>query len=388
MILYVSGFLFLYLLIRLILPLPLGGKGKCAAALLLALVSQQHHLCRLFFGNMVSPELPQPLLIFSGWLFISLLFFFLLLLLHDIVLIVLRLLRLAGPRLSLPWSHNRRMALLLSAALVLAGFGVGQALRVPDVRNVEITVNRLPEELDGLVLAHLADIHASALLPGQRVRAIVDRVNALRPDLILVSGDIVDGTPRRRAKDVAPLADLAARLGVFVCVGNHEYYVDFPGWMEAFARMGVTVLENRHVVLAVNGRELVLAGVTDIVAGRYGLQLPDVDAALDGAPADAFRILLAHRPGTAETHARAGVDLQLSGHTHGGHIAGFDRIVARYNGGFVSGLYAVERMLLYVNNGAGLWSGFPVRLGVPSEIARIVLRAAPRSDPDSREGKL
>ena len=383
MLLYVSGLLFLYLLIRLILPLPLGGKGKCAAALLLVLVSQQHHLCRLIFGNMVSPELPQPLLILSGWLFISLFLFLLLLLLHDIVLIVLKLLRLTGSRPSLPWSHNRRMALLLPAALVLAGFGVERALRVPDVHHVEITVNRLPEELDGLVLAHLADIHASALLPGARVRDIVDRVNALRPDLILVSGDIVDGTPRRRAKDTAPLADLAARFGVFACVGNHEYYVDFPGWMKAFARMGISMLENRHVVLRINGKALVLAGVTDVAAGRYGLEQPDVEAALDGAPADAFRILLAHRPGDAATNARAGVDLQLSGHTHGGHIAGLDRIVARYNGGF-SGLYAVERMLLYVNNGAGLWSGFPVRLGVPSEIARIVLRAAPRSDAENR----
>jgi predicted MPP superfamily phosphohydrolase len=378
MILYVSAVLFLYVLCRLILPLPVGGGGKCAAILLLALVSQQHQLYRLFFGSITSPELPRALLVFAGWLLIALLVFFCLLLLHDSILLVLRVVRRVGPRISLPLSDSRRMAFLLLTALALSGVGIRQALRVPDVREITVSLERLPKELDGLVLVHLADIHASALLPGNRVRAIVDRANALEPDLILLSGDIVDGTPQRREEDVAPLADLRARYGVFSCVGNHEYYSDFYGWMEAFEKMGLTMLQNRHIALHINGEVLVVAGLTDIAAERFGLELPNLEAAFAGAPEDALRILLAHRPGSAAANARAGVDLQLSGHTHGGHVLGLDRLVARYNAGFVSGLYPVGRMLLYVTNGAGLWSGFPVRLGVPSEITRIVLRPAPQ----------
>ena len=121
---------------------------------------------------------------------------------------------------------------------------------------------------------------------------------------------------------------------------------------------------------------LTLAGVTDPVAARYGLPMPDIAAALAGADAAAPVLLLEHRPGAARARARAGVALQLSGHTHGGHIVGMDRLVKRANGGFVSGLYAVDGMRLYVGHGAGLWPGFATRIGAPSEIALITLRAA------------
>ncbi|MDR2726810.1 MAG: metallophosphoesterase, partial [Deltaproteobacteria bacterium] len=247
---------------------------------------------------------------------------------------------------------------------------------VPDVHTVETRLPRLPKELDGLTLVQISDLHVSPLLQERRTRAVVDAVNALDPDLILFTGDTVDGVPGRRAGSVAPLKDLRARHGVFGCAGNHEYYGDYAAWMRIFPALGLTMLLNSHAVIKVRGQKLVLAGITDIVAARFSLPGPDLAGALAGAPEDAVRILLDHRPGNAPENAKAGVDLQLSGHTHGGHILGMTHLVARFNQGFVYGWYQVDAMRMYVSSGAGLWNGFPVRLGVPSEIARIVLRSA------------
>ena len=368
-----AGCIFLYVLIRLVLPLPVGGKFKLAAGVLLLLVSQQHVFVRHAFGNLASPELPVPLLLVSGWTFISLLFLFVLLLARDILLLSRRLILGVRQGADPPFSRGRRHAVLAAAAAIPAAYGIRQGIIAPDVHTVETRLARLPKELDGLTLVQISDLHVSPLLQEQRVRAVVDAVNALEPDVILFTGDTVDGLPGRRAGSVAPLKDLRARYGVFGCAGNHEYYGNYAAWMRTFPSLGLTMLLNRHVVLKIRGRELVLAGVTDIVAGRFSLPGPDIAQALAGAPADAVRILLDHRPGNAAENAGAGVDLQLSGHTHGGQIVGMNQLVARFNQGSLYGWYQVGAMRMYVSSGAGLWNGFPVRLGVPAEIARIVL---------------
>ena len=371
-----AGLIFAYVLIRLVLPLPVNGKLKLAAAVLLLLVSQQHVLIRYAFGSMASPELPVPLLLVSGWSFISLLFAFLLLLIRDIFLLLRRLIQGARQRADPPFSRGRRQAIITAMATIPAAYGVRQGIVVPDVHHVEARLSRLPRELDGLTLVQISDLHVSPLLQEPRVRAVVDKVNALTPDLILFTGDTVDGVPERRAGSVAPLKDLRARYGVFGCAGNHEYYGDYAAWMRTFPALNMTMLLNSHTVLKIRGRDLVVAGVTDIVAERFFLPGPDVSQALAGAPEDAVRILLDHRPGNAPENAGMGVDLQLSGHTHGGQILGMNRLVARFNRGYLYGWYRVDTMRLYVSSGAGLWNGFPVRLGVPSEIVRFVLRSA------------
>jgi predicted MPP superfamily phosphohydrolase len=249
-----------------------------------------------------------------------------------------------------------------------------QALAAPEAYEREVRLPRLPAELDGLVLVQVSDMHASPLLHGGRVRAVVEKINALRPDIVVLTGDIADGLPGSRADDIVALRELRAQYGVFACAGNHEYYADFDAWMRTYPRLGVRMLLNSHAVLDIRGRPLVLAGITDVAAERFARPLPDIGAALAGAPADAPRILLSHRPSGAADNARAGVNLQLSGHTHGGQILGLNRLVARLNEGYLYGWYQVGGMALYVSPGAGLWSGFPVRLGVPAEIARIVLR--------------
>ncbi|WP_010219063.1 metallophosphoesterase [Sphingomonas sp. PAMC 26621] len=264
------------------------------------------------------------------------------------------------------------------AALVLAALGVAQAQRVPPVRNIDVVIPGLPAAFDGYTLVQLTDLHISRLFPARWTQAVVDRTNALHPDLIVVTGDFIDGSIAMRRADVEPLRGLRAADGIYAIPGNHEYFFEYEAWMAHFAGMGMHLLPNAHAVLTRGDGRLVIAGVTDLSARETGHPTPDLGKALAGAPAGAPIILLDHQPRMARTAAARGVALQLSGHTHGGMIVGLDRLVARGNAGFVSGRYAVEGMTLYVSNGTGLWPGFALRLGVPSELTRITLRAGPR----------
>jgi predicted MPP superfamily phosphohydrolase len=370
----VTGLIGLYVVLRFVPALPWSVAGKCLAALVLLLVSQIYLVNRMFPGGIASPEIPGRVVIVMGWLIGALILLAIFLLLKDVAALILFALGKAGLHPALPFSAARVNGLLAAAALLLSAFGVWEAVRVPDARAVEIALDRLPAELDGLRLVQLSDLHVSRLHEAPWVRAVVDRVNALNPDLVLITGDSVDGSPARRAADVAPLADLKARLGVLGIPGNHEYYSGHGAWMAAFERLGLRMLNNRHVVIRDKGRALVVAGTTDRNAQRFGLPTPDIGAALAGAPKDATVLLMAHQPRDAGKNAAAGVDLQLSGHTHGGQIVGLHLIAQKANEGFVSGPYRVGSMRLYVSNGTGLWSGFPIRLGRPSEITLITLR--------------
>jgi predicted MPP superfamily phosphohydrolase len=368
--------IYFYLLIRLVLPLRASRAAKSAAALILLLISQ-HYVVRFAFGALGAPELPRLAIMAEGWCFAALLIMFLLVLALDALTLARRILGRAtgeGRRKEKGFSPGRRMALTVLLGAVPAAYAVRKAVAVPLIRTTEARLASLPEELDGLTLVQIADLHISALLQREWAQAVVETANAQHPDLILLNGDMVDGALSRHTDAVAPLGDLRARHGVYACTGNHEYYSGFDAWMERFASLGLTMLLNRHALVPVNGRKIVIAGITDTVARDFGRPPPDLAAALDGAPRGALRILLDHRPGGAPRNAGAGIDLQLSGHTHGGHALGMDRIVARFNGGFVRGWYAVAGMALYVSSGAGLWNGFPVRLGVPSEIVRMTLR--------------
>ena len=150
--------------------------------------------------------------------------------------------------------------------------------------------------------------------------------------------------------------------------------------MERYQDLGMTRLSNSHARITRGSSNLVLAGITDSASQRFGLPRPDLKNALAGAPSEAPIILLDHQPKGAPQAAQAGVDLQLSGHTHGGMVKGLDRIVARFNNGFVSGFYKVGGMQLYVNNGTALWNGFALRIGVPSELTVITLRGAANAE--------
>ena len=259
-------------------------------------------------------------------------------------------------------------------ASLLAAFGVRAAVRVPPLRDVTVDIRALPPQFDGYRVLQLTDLHISRLFPAAWTRQVVETSNALGVDLVVVTGDFIDGTLAARRADVEPLRGLRAPDGVYAIPGNHEYFFGYREWMGHLAGMGLHMLLNEHVVLTRGQGRIVLAGVTDASAVATGDPGPDLIAALAGAPADVPILLLDHQPRTARNAAARGVSLQLSGHTHGGMIRGLDRLVARGNGGFVSGRYDVDAMTLYVNNGTALWPGFALRLGRPSELTRITLR--------------
>lgn len=351
------------------LHLPLAVKG--AAAVLLLIASQYHFWSRLSSGSVFAAEFPRPVVILFNWAFGAIILLALLQLLLDGATLIA--MAVHGGSVSVP--DGARYAIGGVAAL-LAAIGVQQAIRVPPVKDIEIGIPGLAPQFDGYTLLQLTDLHLSRLFPASWARAVVSRANGLGAGLIVVTGDLIDGSLAARRADVEPLRDLRAPDGVYVIPGNHEYFFDYRAWMAHYAAMGMRVLENGHAVLERDGGRLVLAGVTDLSASRSTYPAPDLAAALKGAPNDAAIILLDHQPRAARRAAALGVALQLSGHTHGGMIVGLDRLAARANSGYVSGRYQVGAMTLYVNNGTGLWPGFALRLGRPSELTRITLRQA------------
>jgi predicted MPP superfamily phosphohydrolase len=357
---------------RFVWPLQLPLTAKLVIAGLLLIGSQYHLWSRLSSGSVFAPEFPRPLVILLNWAFGAILFLALLQVLLDATLLIGMLL----PGVSMHVPDEVRYAMAAIAA-ILAAIGVQQAVRLPPLRDVEIGIPGLAPEFDGYTILQLTDLHLSRLFPASWARDMVARANKLRADLIAVTGDLIDGPLAARQADVAPLRDLRAADGVYVIPGNHEYFFGYRAWMTHYAALGMHVLENRHAVLERDGGKLVLAGVTDRSARGAGQPAHDLPGAIAGAPEDSPVILLDHQPGGARRAAKLGVALQLSGHTHGGMLIGLDRLAARANAGFVSGRYDVDGMTLYVNNGTALWPGFALRLGRPSELTRITLRAVP-----------
>lgn len=267
-------------------------------------------------------------------------------------------------------------ALVLSAAATLVGFF--NARRLARTVEVEVAIDGLPAALTGFRIAQISDIHVGPTIRRAYLQRIVDRVNALEADVVAITGDLVDGSVRQLAPHTAPLADLRARHGVYVVTGNHEYYSGAREWIEAFRALGLTVLENSHVLLQHRGETLLLAGVTDYSAHHFADGQPsDPAAALGAAPPEGVvRILLAHQPRSAAAASAAGFDLQLSGHTHGGQFAPWNFFVPLQQP-FVAGLARLGRLQIYTSRGTGYW-GPPKRLFAPAEITLLRLVPAPR----------
>ncbi|HSP15084.1 MAG TPA: metallophosphoesterase [Thermoanaerobaculia bacterium] len=257
---------------------------------------------------------------------------------------------------------------VLAAAAGLSLVGLFQA-RFPRVKRVSIAIDHLPDDLTGYRIVQWSDVHVGPTIQRRFVQALVKRTNAIGADAIAITGDLIDGYVDDLRDQVQPLADLRARDGVFYVTGNHEYYWRAGEWVNEIERLGLTFLKNRHRVIERGSAKLLMAGVTD-PAGRDAHK-PDVAAALEGAPAGAVKVLLSHRPQTARTADRFGVDIQLSGHTHGGQFFPFNILIRLFQP-IVAGLHRVGRTWLYVSRGTGYW-GPPSRLGVHGEITVITL---------------
>lgn len=361
----------LYVSARTVWPLSLPPWVRIAAVLLLLTASQYHLWSRLSSGSVFAPEFPRVLVILFNWAFGALLLLGIVQILLDLGLLFTAAVRWRS--VFLP-DAVRYAAVVLAAAA--SGLAVFSATRVPPVRDIEIAIPNLPPRFDGYRLLQLSDLHLSRLFQAPWARAVVERANAAGVDLIVVTGDFIDGSVEMRRADVEPLRALYAPDGVYAVPGNHEYFFDYDAWMRHLSGLGMRMLLNTHVVRRRDDDLLVLAGVTDLSARGHGRPGPDLNAALAGIPDGAPVILLDHQPRNARRAAARGVSMQLSGHTHGGMVVGVDRLVAKANDGFVSGRYRIGGMTLYVSNGTGLWPGFALRLGRLPEMTRFTLRPA------------
>lgn len=290
------------------------------------------------------------------------------------LLLVIDLLRVAYTRIrrartDAPLDPGRRIALSRGVAAATAigatittATSVEAAVGPPDLREVDVPT----DEFGGLRVVQVSDIHVGPTIGRAFIEAMVERINALDPDLVVITGDLVDGTVARLGEHTAPLGDIRSRLGTYFCTGNHEYYSGVEPWCAELRRLGITVLRNERVTLEHAGRAFDLIGVDDW-RGDY-----DIERAVAGRDESRPSILLSHQPKAIDHAAERGIDLVLSGHTHGGQLWPF-KFVVQLIQPYVKGLHRhTERTWIYVHPGTGYW-GPPMRLAVPAEIALITV---------------
>ncbi|GAA5063608.1 metallophosphoesterase [Nocardia callitridis] len=261
-------------------------------------------------------------------------------------------------------------AVVVVASVATVGYGLVAAAH-PKVTETTVAVHRLPRAFDGLRVALVADVHAGPTRGADFVRRIVEQVNAQHPDLVILDGDLTDGTVELVGEVLAPLRELHAPLGVFAVSGNHEFYADDGGaWMDLWSTLDVRVLRNERVTLDRDGSSIDLAGINDATApAPYE---PDLAAALADRTPDRFVLLLAHQPLQAMKASDFDVDLQVSGHTHAGQLWPLRYLVPLQQPS-VEGLDKVGKTTLFTTRGAGAW-GPPVRVGAQPEISMLTLR--------------
>ncbi|MBR4466211.1 metallophosphoesterase [bacterium] len=359
-----SGLAALYIIIRAIFPMPSGWAIKIPLIILVIAAAMKFQIIHLIGGpQFFAPKVPGFVTAVSGVLYISVYILFFLLLIKDLIYLPCFLF---GARFPM----NGINALLTVISLTIGLLGLYNALKAPYVKEYKVSIPNLPKEAKGLRAAVIADIHADRITKKKTVKKIVDLAMAAKPDLILIPGDFADGEVEEVGKELEPLKELKAPLGVFAVSGNHEYYNGWEDWKPYLESLGLPILENENKEIV---KGLFIAGVPDTAANHFGGTKPDIDKALEGAE-DKCVILLGHKPNYRPEAKERGVALLVSGHTHGGMVWGLHKIVERFNCGAVSGLYYHEDgTAVFVTNGASLWNGFPTRLGIPAEIPILVL---------------
>ncbi|WP_024332672.1 metallophosphoesterase [Gordonia hirsuta] len=359
---------------RLVVAPGLRGRWAMAADTVLVLGALAGVGAFLTASGMLDPAWARPLgfIGFTWWAVV-----FYLILGAGLIALVSLLIRLVArmtgrPRLARPqrWLQIATAALVVVTA-ILVGSGLVAAGR-PQVSESAVVVPRLPQQFDGLRIAVVTDLHVGPARGAGYTRRVVDLVNGARPDVVILGGDLADGTIAQISADLAPLRRLRAPMGVYGVSGNHEYLVeDGESWLDFWERLGVRPLRNERVELHRDGATIDLAGVHDytapVTAGT------DPAAALDGRDGDRALIYVAHQPRQADAVQGRGVGLQLSGHTHGGQLWPFGYAVALQQP-VVSGFGEVGDVPVFVSRGAGSW-GPPVRVGAAPEIAVLTLQA-------------
>ncbi len=285
--------------------------------------------------------------------------------------------------LSKPFDPKKRIFLtegaakgiLIGTSLATVG-GLLEANAGPEVTPIQIKLPTLPPAFKGLTIAQISDIHIGPLLHRGFLDKVVDQVMALNPDIIAITGDLVDGTVEQLRHQMEPLRRLKAKDGIYFCTGNHEYYSGVEEWIKELESMGIHVFKNSNVVFtrkdASSDEKLLLGGVYDLKSYNVSNHTCDPKKAAETSENVGCKILLSHNPMGAPETADAGFDLQLSGHTHAGQFMPFTfilKMVLKYTEGHY---FVNEKTQLYINRGTGYW-GPPNRLGKRSEITHLTL---------------
>jgi hypothetical protein len=350
-------------------PLRLSRRRAFFATAALGLAFGKFAFFAVVGGNSFTPSLSQYVIWAYGWIYGAAMLLTMLSFFAAMFDGAARALRHPVPLLA----KRIRCGFFALFAVAFSFWGIYEGVRIPSVNRVEIVCPGLPAAFDGYRIVHLSDLHCSTAARRGRFEKIVERVNALKPDLIAITGDFVDGTVANRRDDIAPLSGLVAKDGVLGCTGNHERYWEWDHWRVALKDMGIVFPEDSGVcVIRRGGDALAVGGLVDWSFGSYS----NACFAFAGAPEGAFRILLFHRPYTQAIASAAGdVRLQLSGHTHGGAMPGLRMLVEYTNEGKSRGLYEfAPGRFLHLSAGTGQWAGFPLRFFVPAEISELVLR--------------
>lgn len=261
---------------------------------------------------------------------------------------------------------------ILAGASALTGYGIFNVLKKPKVERITIPVKNLPAELNGLTIAQFSDLHVGPTVQRSFVQEVVNMVNELNADIIVFTGDLVDGSVDALSEHVEPVTQLKCKYGKYFITGNHEYYSGVLPWVNKASELGFDVLINENRKIEINGRSVLLAGVTDYSGGQFlSFHKSDPHKAIKANGNSELKILLAHQPRSVYEASKAGFDIQLSGHTHGGQYFPYT-FMAHIGQPFIKGLHKFENMWVYVNRGTGYW-GPPLRIGAPSEISLIKL---------------
>ena len=369
--LFLSVLLCAFAVWRMVLPLKTKWYFKVLIALPLLAGAFKFQIFRVIGGHYFSPALPTWIIVTGAWLYGAFYFVPPLLGTSEIV-------RFFKWRKEQPVWNKVNLA-IACAALALSGTALVLGALPPVVTTYTVSSPQLPAKADGMTVAFITDLHIDRTTSKEKVRTLVSQVNALSPDLIALGGDLMDGKVSLCGEAVAELKSLKAPMGIWSVPGNHEFYSDAKEWSQFFLKTPVRTILNNAVELP-NG--VIIAGCGDQAARVFykkNVQLiklfgDNPEEALKKVPHEKFVLFLAHRPKIAARSSELGADLQLSGHTHGGMIRGFDLLVGLYNKGWISGRYQVKSMTLIVSNGTWLWKGFPLRLGRPGEILLVTLK--------------
>ena len=252
-------------------------------------------------------------------------------------------------------------------------YGFYSSRKGPAIIEQDIFLKSLPDEFENFTIAQISDLHVGPTIKISYVDDVLRKIENVNPDLIAVTGDMVDGSVKHLSKELQPFKDMVAKYGTFFVTGNHEYYSGAESWLDETDRLGMTNLINEHRLITINEKHIAVAGITDFRAHHIiKSHRSNPKKAIKSVDNTTTKIMLAHQPNSIFSVHDSGADLQISGHTHGGQFVPFN-FPTKLANAYLAGLYDHNGTQIYVNRGTGYW-GPPLRLGIPSEITELTLK--------------